>query len=131
MGQAVMRRDLDKLSARLCNIARRFPEMQREMHEKLGDALLRTVRGQIAGSLRDSRGRIAGYQAKYIGARGGYAAVRAANRGTGANSPGAITNYLENGHKIRRPSGRSKYKYRPRIHRAYVDGFHWARRSVA
>lgn len=36
-------------------------------------------------------------QSVYIGSGLGYAAVRAADTSTGANSPGAITNYLENG----------------------------------
>lgn len=94
---------------------------QRAIHDKLGARMLAGVRGNVAGRLNDARGRVAGWQQKYIGTGGGYAAVRAVDSSTGPNSPGAITNYNENGHAIRRPSGHAP-GYRPRIHVLYVNG---------
>lgn len=41
--------------------------------------------------------------------------------GTGEGSVGAITNYLESGHKIRPPGGGKDY--RPRINVPYVKGY--------
>lgn len=94
---------------------------QRAIHERLGARMQTAVRGQIRGKINDAHGHVSGWQTKYIGTGGGYAAVRAADAGSGPDSPGAITNYLENGHAIRRPGGRSP-RYRPRIKVLYVDG---------
>lgn len=94
---------------------------QRAIHERLGARMQTAVRGQIRGKINDAHGHVSGWQTKYIGTGGGYAAVRATDAGSGPDSPGAITNYLENGHAIRRPGGRSP-RYRPRIHVLYVSG---------
>ena len=101
------------------------PERRRELHERIARVVEDEVRMQIGNSgLKDSSGRVKDWQEGHVGSRGGYAAVRPTSTSTGRNSPGAITNYLENGHKIRTPSGNSKH-YRPRIKKAYVDGFHF------
>ena len=63
-----------------------------------------------------------------VGSGGGYAAIRPVDTSTGDNSPGAITNYLESGHKIRRPSGLAR-RYRSRIRKAYVDGYHFYQKA--
>ena len=94
---------------------------QRAIHERLGARMLSGVRGNIAGRVNDAHGKIAGWQAKYVGSGGGYAAVRAVDTSTGAKSPGAITNYLENGHARRPPSGKNP-RYVPRIHVLYIAG---------
>ncbi len=102
-----------------------IPERRRELHEKIADVIKSEVDAQIIQSgLNDSSGRVKGWQEPHVGSGGGYAAVRATDSSVGDNSPGAITNYLENGHKIRGPSGNNP-KYRPRIKKAYVDGFHF------
>lgn len=94
---------------------------QRAIHERLGAQMLTGVRGNVAGMLNDAHGHVAGWQQKYIGSGGGYAAVRATDTASGPNSPGAITNYNENGHAIRRPKGKTP-RYRPRIYMLYVNG---------
>ena len=94
---------------------------QRAIHERLGARMQTAVRGQIRGKINDAHGHISGWQTKYIGSGGGYVAIRATDISSGSNSPGAITNYLENGHAIRRPGGRSP-RYRPRIKVLYVSG---------
>ena len=94
---------------------------RRALHERLGARMLTGVRGQIRGKLNDAHGHVRGWQSKYIGSGGGYAAVRAVDGASGPDSPGAITNYLENGHAVRRPSGRTP-RYQPHIHVLHVSG---------
>jgi hypothetical protein len=116
---------LERFDKELQDLLDEIPDRRREMHEKIAVAIKEEVNLQIAQSgLADSSGRVRDWQKQYVGSRGGYAAVRAADNSTGNNSPGAITNYLENGHKIRQPSGNSKH-YRPRIKKPYVDGYHF------
>lgn len=110
-------------------VLRQVPDSRREMHRRVGAAVLAEVRRQIdLSGLNDARGRIKGYQDYFVGSLGGYAAVRAI-RGQGphgySDSPGALTNYLENGHRIRPPSGLAKRRRRGRAKKAYVDGYHF------
>jgi len=116
---------LNKLSEDLNDILKELPEKRRDLHERIADVLKAEVDTQITQSgLNDSHGRIRQWQESVVGSGGGYAAVRPVKGITGANSPGAITNYLENGHRIRQPSGKNP-NYRPRIKKPYVDGFHF------
>lgn len=94
---------------------------QRAIHERLGARMQAGVRGQIRGKINDAHGHISGIQARVVGSGGGYAAARSSGTDSGPNSLNAITNYLENGHAIRRPSGRNP-RYRPRIKVLYVSG---------
>lgn len=94
---------------------------QRAIHERLGARMQSEVRSQIRGKLNDAHGHISGVQARVVGSGGGYAAVRPSGTDSGPDSLNAITNYLENGHAIRRPSGRNP-RYRPRIKMLYVSG---------
>ena len=105
-----------------CNAeVRRKRADQRAIHERLGARMQTGVRGQIRGRINDAHGHVAGWQERYIGSGGGYAAVRVADSSSGPNSPGAITNYLENGHARRRPGGNAKL-YQPRIKVVYISG---------
>ncbi len=116
---------LAELDEELAAILKELPEARKELHERLSEMIKKEVDAQIdASGLNDSRGKIKGWQEPHVGSRGGYAAVRPVKGETGANSPGAITNYLESGHRIRGPSGRAK-RYRPRIKKPYVDGYHF------
>ena len=112
---------LDRFGKVCAQEVQRKPADQRAIHEKLGARMLTGLRGNVSGMLNDAHGHVAGWQSKYVGSGGGYAAVRAIDSSTGPNSPGAITNYLENGHAIRRPRGRSP-GYRPRVRVLYVSG---------
>nr|WP_297282977.1 hypothetical protein [uncultured Agathobaculum sp.] len=94
---------------------------QRAIHERLGARMQSEVRSQIRGKLNDAHGHISGVQARVVGSGGGYAAVRPSGTDSGPDSLNAITNYLENGHAIRRPSGRNP-RYWPRIKMLYVSG---------
>ena len=122
--QSVDLSGLDKLDREFKHILEELPEARRGLHEEIGAAVLQNVRSEIDSSgLKDSHGNIKGWQESRVGSRGGYAAVSAV-RGTGSggsdDSPGAITNYLEHGHKIR-PAGSSK----SRATKPYVDGYHF------
>jgi len=127
--QSVEMGELHRLIDDFEHVLREVPNSRREMHRRVGAAVLEEVRRQIDSSgLNDAHGRIKGYQDYFVGSLGGYAAVRAI-RGLGphgySDSPGALTNYLENGHRIRRPSGRAKKRRRGRAKQAYADGFHF------
>lgn len=118
-------RSLDGLSAQLERVLTRAPELQREIHETLGAQLLTAVRQRAPISLKGhrvsaseyhARGTLRQWQSKYIGSRGGYAAVRATDEPKGNNGAGAITNYVENGHRSRvggmHASRRTKRRWR-------------------
>ncbi|MCH5279541.1 MAG: hypothetical protein J1E60_07095 [Christensenellaceae bacterium] len=109
---------------------RKSPELRRKAMELATKRAHQTVHTSIGGKLNDSHGKIAGWQVIRLGSKGGYGVVKATNTSSGANSPGAITNYLEHGHKIREPKKRGAKGYRPRIHTASVNG-RWFYRVVA
>jgi len=116
--------NLDRFLKDFDDLIKKVPQKRRELHEKIADLLKSEVDSNISGSVNDNRGKIKGWQEKHVGSGGGYAAVRPISTPKGvpsAKSPGAITNYLEVGHKIRKPSGKSK-KYRARIKVSFVDG---------
>lgn len=120
---------LDKLDKSINKLLKEFPEKRRELHEEFADVLKETLNKQIDLSLTDNSGKIKSWQGKYVGSKGGYAAVRAVDTSIGSSSPGAITNYLNSGHKIRRPSGKNK-NYKPRINKIYVDGRHFYQKTL-
>lgn len=130
--QSVEMEDLRDLDSDFESILRELPDGRRRLHEEVGAAVLEDVRANIGASgINDARGRVKGYQEHVVGSGGGYAAVRAV-RGTGpggssdySNSPGAITNYLENGHRVRQPSGTAKRRRKGRAKKPYVDGHHF------
>ena len=122
--QSIENSDLQDLSKHLNDLLEEMPNERRNLHEKLADLAKEEVDRQIASTVNDSSGKIQSWQEPHVGSGGGYAAVRATDSGTGSNSPGAITNYLENGHKIRTPSGNLSH-YRTNIHTPYVEGRHF------
>ena len=115
-------RDLRRLSERMQQIVRDAPEQQRALHERLGETLLDDVRHRAPISVKGhdlghgeyhERGTLRRWQTKYIGSKGGYAAIRAAEKPKGVNGAGAITNYVENGHRV----GRAGYGVSARTRR--------------
>lgn len=117
IGLRGLERSFDKLLEEI-------PERRRELHERVGRAVQRELQRQIAASgINDSSGRVRRWQVVHIGSGGGYAAVRPEKGKTGADSPGAITNYLEGGHRIASPRGGKNY--RPRLRVSYVSGYHF------
>lgn len=123
--QSIDLKDLEKFTKELNDLLDQVPGARRKLHEEIAELAKREVDEQIiASGIQDNRGKIRGWQKSYVGSGGGYAAVRPTNERTGPNSPGAITNYLESGHKIRPPSGRGK-RYRPKINVSYVEGRHF------
>ncbi len=111
--------DLKLPDARVLNAA--FRETKKKYLEEGGKRAQQLVQTNIRTSGMTIRsGNIVRWQT--IFSSYGYSAVRAEDSSTGANSPGAITNYLEGGHAIRKPGGAAKY-YKPRIRTARVSGF--------
>ena len=121
--QSLEIKGLDELVSRIEKVVENMPERRRKLHTTLAERLKASVDAEIAVSVNDSHGKIRSWQEAKVGSGGGYAAVRAVKGGSGADSPGAITNYLESGHKIR-PAGSGK-NYRPRIRVPYVNGKHF------
>ena len=116
---------LNQFDSDLETLLNELPEARRELHERIAKITKQEVDTQInASGINDSSDKIKGWQESVVGSGGGYAAVRPEKGKTGNDSPGAITNYLENGHKIRETSGQSN-RYKPRINKPYVDGYHF------
>lgn len=132
--QSVEIKGLDELDAKFAKILKEQPARRRELHDRLGDLAKSEVDAQIASSgMKNGGGRLRGWQEKHVGSGGGYAAVRAIRgRGPGetleqqyANSPGAITNYNEGGHKVRHSTGNAKRLRKGRAKVSYVEGYHY------
>lgn len=106
-------------------------DKRREFHKKAATVLEQELHRAIDSSgLDDSRNTVKGWQTKKVGSGGGYALVRAKGSREGAevgrDGPGAKTNYTDQGHNIREPSGKAK-NYRPRINVPYVKGRNYYR----
>ena len=98
--QSVEYSGLRRMETRFALVARASEEQRRELHERIGVKMQNVVHASISQSgINDSHSKIKGWQEHYEGSRGGYTAIRPASGVTGRDSPGAITNYLENGHK--------------------------------
>ena len=121
---------LDEIDRMLNDLLKEFPEERRKLHEEIGKEAFEIVQDQIAAtsnSKSKKSGTVRGMQVLVVGSGGGYVAVKP-QKGSGADSPGAITMYNENGHRIRRSKGTSK-RYRPRINTAFVNGRHFYQKS--
>lgn len=122
MAQSVKINGLDYLQEDLKKLTEELPEMRREAHERLSRQMLAEVQKDLSQRAKDSTGKVAGWQEAYVGTKGGYAAVRPrAKTFAKGYAVGYITNAIENGHAIRRPSGKWKH-YRARIKQRYVLG---------
>lgn len=111
------------IGEKLQGLATEFRAARAELLTEAGNRLKEALDSRITASgLRDIHGKVRSWQVQYRGSGGGYVALRATNTSTGDNSPGAITNYLESGHKVRFPSGKSQ-RYRPEVHVARARAF--------
>lgn len=129
----MQRISITALEARWQEIIRAMPELKRAAFEDLGPEILAEVREEIGGS-----GKVQDWQEDQVGSRGGYVAVRPKARtwtdGSGRYAVGYVTNAINSGHDVRRPSGAGK-RYRPRKKMDFVPGKHFyedaAQRSEA
>ena len=108
---------------------KKFPELRKAAIDRATTLAKARVRSEVSSRVNDSHGKIAGWQTTREGSGGGYGVVEAQKGATGKDSPGAITNYLESGHKIRSPKTSGAKSYRPRINVAAVSG-RWFYRSA-
>lgn len=120
--QSVDTSSLDKIDKALSDALKKAPEMRRKLHEELARNMHNAVVGNIGMTTERHTGDLQRWQKAYVGSGGGYAAVRAEDTSTGANSPGAVTNYVNSGHKIRRAANGMRGRRKRRIRVAYVDG---------
>lgn len=127
--------DYSALKERMEKIAAvkpRIPGMKQAILDELGPRMLSEVRSHT-----DSSGKVASWQNNYQGSRHGYSAVRAAVANTWSPkgksyAVGYVTNAIENGHRVRGPSGQDKrYRYRGRgLSRVPGKGFYKASRAA-
>lgn len=119
---------LDKLLAELDSIEKEYPLAKKNLMVDIGNEILGIVLRNIHESgMNITKGALAGFQDRHIGSRNGYAAVRPNSSPAGKDGAGAITNYTNNGHRVRPPS-RSRegtWRYRPRRKALSVDGYHY------
>lgn len=124
------------------DVTEKWPDAKRLALREMGKVILKEVVQQIPKrGVHDSRGRVARWQNMRLGSGGGYVAVSPSSedtvqvtRGGNRTNSAQITQYLEGGHAIRPPSGRTK-RYVPRLHsgRSYVPGhlfYSWAKMDV-
>lgn len=114
---------LDEILASMDAAVRELPQIRYALLEDLATETLARVMQYIGGS-----GDISGHQKLHYGRKKGYIAIRADRqeykRGKTYAKPWSyyqITNAIENGHAIRRPSGKAK-KYKQARERLYVPG---------
>lgn len=113
----------NNIGERLQGLAAEFRAVREQLLDQAGNQLEQALdRSITASGLRDIHGKVRSWQETKKGSGGGYVALRPRAGETGPNSPGAITNYLESGHKVRFPSGRAK-RYRPEVHMARARAF--------
>lgn len=120
-------RDMDALAKKLNDLSKRYKGEKRAMFERAGELLKKHLDESIDAKLNDEHGRVKSWQQVQVGSKGGYAAIRPIKKPKGKDGPGAITGYLESGHRIRRPSGKAKSKARRRINVPYVSGRYFYR----
>jgi hypothetical protein len=120
--QSIDIRGLDKIDAALNNLLKKAPEMRRKLHEEIAYYAQKAVVREAGMTTERHTGNLQRWQEKYVGSGGGYAAVRPIDTSTGDESPGAITNYVNSGHKIRSPWDGARPR---RTKVAYVDGRHF------
>lgn len=108
--------------------ANKFKRDLRRLHEEMAPQLKKIVDENIDQTINDNSGRIKGYQASVVGSRGGYAAIKPIKGGKGNNRVGAITNYLEYGHKLRKPREQTR-RYKRRVNVIFVSGRYFYKKS--
>lgn len=123
--QSINEGELAKIGKGIDELLKEAPNMRRKLHEQMGNAAYNAVMQEISKSTKRHTGNLQRWQSKYVGSGGGYAAVRAEKGLVGKNSPGAITNYVNSGHRIRPSTTNRKRK----INVAYVDGRHFYQAS--
>lgn len=111
------------------NALKKFPQLRQRAVESMAKRMKQELDTEISTRINDSHGKICGWQTIRVGSKGGYSVIEPIKGGNGKNSPGAITGYLERGHRIRPPKNNGSKGYRPRIRTSYVNG-RWFYNSV-
>ncbi len=117
-----------------------FPAAKTEALVTAGRAVLPVLQAQIDRRVDDKRGRVKRWQDIRRGSQGGYVAISPVSYEISVNktknrfvTARDITKYLERGHAVRPPSGRSK-RYVPRADKSYVPGrmfYSWTKLDAA
>jgi len=128
--QSVNLSALNDLDKKMEELLKEAPKLREKLHEDLGAMALKKVKAEIAMSgLNDSHQKIRAWQESHTGSKGGYAAVRAKDNPSGDDGAGAVTNYLNSGHRTRPPSYKDP-NYRRRVNQSYVEGLEFYQNAV-
>lgn len=121
--QEVDLRGLKEWDDKLDKLLKEFPDLRRQAHEELGDELKNLVAANVRATVENNPGEVISWQEKYVGSGGGYAAIRARTGAhpTKGENYGALDNYVDGGHAVRQPSGKSN-RYRSRKIFSRVSG---------
>lgn len=113
----------------LQGLAMEFRAARAELLEQAGNRLEQALAKSITASgLQDTHGKVRSWQELVKGSGGGYVAIHPKPRTyivtkTGKKyAVGHVTNAIENGHKVRFPSGKAE-RYRPEVHVARARAF--------
>lgn len=98
------------------------PELKKRCIEEAAAEIKRRLDVNISTSIDDSNHKVRDWQQIFYGSNGGYAVIQAIKEPTGKDGPGAITNYINSGHRIAKRRIASTKGYRPRIHAVAVPG---------
>ena len=128
MAQSVEINGLSKLQRDLQELIQEIPERRRELHERLSEQMQKELVGAIGSLTKTSSGDLASWQERTVGSRGGYAAVRPMKGKEGKYAYGYITNAVESGRVIRKPTVQRK-GYRARVKARYVLGLGFYKRT--
>ena len=119
----------NNIGERLHGLAAEFRAVREQLLDQASNQLEQALdRSITASGLRDIHGKVRSWQETKKGSGGGYVAIHPKPRTfvvtqTGKEyAVGYITNAIENGHKVRFPSGRAK-RYRPEVHMARARAF--------
>ncbi len=91
----------DKIDANLEKVLTGAKEKRAQLHEKVATELKAAVDQSIGKNLNDANGKVRNWQVRHVGSLGGYAAVHPGDMQYRGLAVGAVTNYLEVGHKVR------------------------------
>lgn len=101
MAAGVKVEGFDKIDANLEKVLTGAKAKREQLHEKVATELKTMVDQSIGKNLNDANGKVRSWQVRHVGSLGGYAAVHPGDMQYRGTAVGAVTNYLEVGHKVR------------------------------
>ena len=118
--QGIDLHEFDNLTRSIDKLIASGKEEKRKVLDRCGEIALSELQKNIGLRVNDKNRKIRSFQELRKGSKGGYVAISPIKGETGADSPGAITNYLEGGHRTREAK---LYRKRKTPKKLYVKGY--------